>query len=158
MQATDVDIQRAMYEHAIAVLIGKPPASFTLPPDPITVAAPTIPAIPGMLPSQLLERRPDIASAERSMAAANEQIGIAQDGLLSHAVALGSGWIRGHIRNQLVFVAEPLLRRRPHALRRRSSITAAGAPPPTLPWRSTMAPSRHTARPRSPHSSRLKTI
>jgi NodT family efflux transporter outer membrane factor (OMF) lipoprotein len=78
VQATDVDIQRAMYEHAIAVLIGKPPAVFTLPPDPITVDAPTIPAIPGMLPSQLLERRPDIASAERSMAAANEQIGIAQ--------------------------------------------------------------------------------
>jgi NodT family efflux transporter outer membrane factor (OMF) lipoprotein len=78
VQATDVDIQRAMYEHAIAVLIGKPPAVFTLPPDPITVAAPAIPAIPGMLPSQLLERRPDIASAERSMAAANEQIGIAQ--------------------------------------------------------------------------------
>lgn len=78
VQATDVDIQRAMYEHAIAVLIGKPPAVFTLPPDPITVAAPTVPAIPGMLPSQLLERRPDIASSERSMAAANEQIGIAQ--------------------------------------------------------------------------------
>ena len=78
VQATDVDIQRASYEHAIAVLIGKPPAVFTLPPDPITVAAPTIPAIPGMLPSQLLERRPDIASTERSMAAANEQIGIAQ--------------------------------------------------------------------------------
>ena len=78
VQATDVDIQRAMYEHAIAVLIGKPPAVFTLPPDPITVAAPTIPAIPGMLPSQLLERRPDIASSERRMAAANEQIGIAQ--------------------------------------------------------------------------------
>jgi NodT family efflux transporter outer membrane factor (OMF) lipoprotein len=78
VQATDVDIQRAMYEHAIAVLIGKPPAMFTLSPDPITVAAPAIPAIPGMLPSQLLERRPDIASAERSMAAANEQIGIAR--------------------------------------------------------------------------------
>jgi len=78
VQATDVGIQRAMYEHAIAVLIGKPPAVFTLPPDPITVAAPTIPAIPGMLPSQLLERRPDIASYERNMAAANEQIGIAQ--------------------------------------------------------------------------------
>jgi NodT family efflux transporter outer membrane factor (OMF) lipoprotein len=78
VQATDVDIQRAMYEHAIAVLIGKPPAVFTLQPDPITVAAPTIPAIPGMLPSQLLERRPDIASYERSMAAANEQIGIAR--------------------------------------------------------------------------------
>ncbi len=78
VQATDVDIQRAMYEHAIAVLIGEPPAVFTLSPDPITVAAPAIPAIPGMLPSQLLERRPDIASAERSMAAANEQIGIAR--------------------------------------------------------------------------------
>jgi NodT family efflux transporter outer membrane factor (OMF) lipoprotein len=78
VQATDVDIQRAMYEHAIAVLIGKPPAAFTLPRDPITVAAPAIPAIPGMLPSQLLERRPDIASAERYMAAANEQIGIAR--------------------------------------------------------------------------------
>jgi NodT family efflux transporter outer membrane factor (OMF) lipoprotein len=78
VQATDVDIQRASYEHAIAVLVGKAPAVFTLAPDPITVDAPTIPAIPGMLPSQLLERRPDIASYERSMAAANEQIGIAQ--------------------------------------------------------------------------------
>jgi len=67
-----------MYEHAIAVVIGKAPAEFTLPPAPITVAAPALPAIPGMLPSQLLERRPDIASAERSMAAANEQIGIAR--------------------------------------------------------------------------------
>jgi NodT family efflux transporter outer membrane factor (OMF) lipoprotein len=78
VEATDVDIHRAAYEHAIAVLIGKPPAVFTLQPDPITVAAPTLPVIPGMLPSQLLERRPDIASSERSMAVANEQIGIAQ--------------------------------------------------------------------------------
>jgi len=78
VQATEVDIQRAMYEHAIAVLIGRPAAVFTLPPDPITVDPPTIPAIPGMLPSQLLERRPDIASYERNMAVANEQIGIAK--------------------------------------------------------------------------------
>jgi NodT family efflux transporter outer membrane factor (OMF) lipoprotein len=78
VQATDVNIQRAMFEHAIAVLVGKPPATFYLAPDPITVAPPAIPGIPGMLPSQLLERRSDIASAERSMAAANEQIGIAQ--------------------------------------------------------------------------------
>jgi NodT family efflux transporter outer membrane factor (OMF) lipoprotein len=78
VQDTDVAIQRAMYEHAIAVLIGRPPAVFSVPLDPITVDAPTIPAIPGVLPSQLLERRPDIASAERSMAAANEEIGIAQ--------------------------------------------------------------------------------
>jgi len=78
VQETDVNIQRAAYEHAIATLIGKPPAGFALPPDPITVNAPALPAIPGMLPSQLLERRPDIASSERSMAAANEQIGIAR--------------------------------------------------------------------------------
>jgi NodT family efflux transporter outer membrane factor (OMF) lipoprotein len=78
VEATDVDIHRAAYEHAIAVLIGKPPAVFSLQPVPITVDAPTLPIIPGMLPSQLLERRPDIASSERSMAAANEQIGIAE--------------------------------------------------------------------------------
>jgi NodT family efflux transporter outer membrane factor (OMF) lipoprotein len=77
VQATKVNIQRAACEHAIAVLIGKPPAALTLPSSPITVAAPTIPAIPGMVPSQLLERRPDIASRERQMAVANEQIGIA---------------------------------------------------------------------------------
>lgn len=78
VQATDVDIQRADYEHAIAVLIGKAPASLSLPITPVTVDKPVLPAIPGMLPSQLLERRPDIASEERRMAAANEQIGIAQ--------------------------------------------------------------------------------
>jgi NodT family efflux transporter outer membrane factor (OMF) lipoprotein len=76
--ATDVAIQRAAYEHAIAVLVGKPPATFSLPPTPITVNAPTVPAIPGVLPSELLERRPDIASDERLMAAANEQIGLAK--------------------------------------------------------------------------------
>jgi NodT family efflux transporter outer membrane factor (OMF) lipoprotein len=78
VQATDLNIMRAAYEHAIATLIGKPPASFSLPPEPITVNAPTLPAIPGVLPSQLLERRSDIASGERMMAAANEQIGIDQ--------------------------------------------------------------------------------
>lgn len=76
--ATDVNIVRSSYEHAIAILIGKPPAGFALPPLPITLNAPSLPVIPGMLPSQLLERRPDIASSERTMAAANEQIGIAQ--------------------------------------------------------------------------------
>src|SRR5215469_5685609 len=78
VQATDVDIQRAQFEHAIAVLIGKPPAAVTLPRTPATVSPPAIPAVPGALPSQLLERRPDIASDERRMAAANEQIGIAE--------------------------------------------------------------------------------
>jgi NodT family efflux transporter outer membrane factor (OMF) lipoprotein len=75
---TDIMVQRAQYEHAIAILIGKPPANFSLPPSPIDLQTPAIPAIPQVVPSQLLERRPDIAAGERRMAAANEQIGIAQ--------------------------------------------------------------------------------
>jgi NodT family efflux transporter outer membrane factor (OMF) lipoprotein len=78
VQDSDVTIQRAQYEHAIAVLTGQAPAALTLVPEPVTISPPTIPVIPGALPSQLLERRPDIAADERSMAAENEQIGIAQ--------------------------------------------------------------------------------
>ena len=74
-QAIDIGVQRAQFEHAIAILLGKPPAEFSIPPSPITVIPPVIPI---GLPSELLERRPDIAAAERRMAAANEQIGIAQ--------------------------------------------------------------------------------
>jgi NodT family efflux transporter outer membrane factor (OMF) lipoprotein len=74
-QAIDLGVQRAQFEHAIAILLGKPPAEFSIPPAPIAVQPPVIPA---GLPSELLERRPDIAGAERRMAAANEQIGIAQ--------------------------------------------------------------------------------
>jgi NodT family efflux transporter outer membrane factor (OMF) lipoprotein len=78
VQATELGIQRAEFEHAIAILIGKPPAQLTIAAVPVTVQEPTLPAIPGVLPSQLLERRPDIAADERRMASANEQIGIAQ--------------------------------------------------------------------------------
>jgi NodT family efflux transporter outer membrane factor (OMF) lipoprotein len=95
VEATNVDIYRAAYEHAIAVLIGKPPAQFTLQPDPITVDAPTLPVVPGMLPSQLLERRPDIASSERSMAAANEQIGIAEAAYYPTLSLSGAGGFLG---------------------------------------------------------------
>ena len=74
-QATDVTVQRAQLEHAIAILIGKPPAEFSVPARPLDTRPPDIPA---GLPSQLLERRPDIAAAERRVAEANEQIGIAK--------------------------------------------------------------------------------
>jgi NodT family efflux transporter outer membrane factor (OMF) lipoprotein len=73
-QAIDVRVQRAQLEHAIAVLMGQTPADFSLPATPLNATPPVIP--PG-LPSDLLERRPDIAANERRMAAANEQIGIA---------------------------------------------------------------------------------
>jgi len=78
VQDSDITIERAQYEHAIAVLTGQAPAALTLAATPVTVNPPTIPVVPGALPSQLLERRPDIAGDERRMAAANEQIGIAQ--------------------------------------------------------------------------------
>lgn len=72
--AIDVGVLRAQYEHAAAVLVGKPPETFSLPPLPLTAPPPPIPA---GLPSDLLERRPDIASAERMVAAANAEVGIA---------------------------------------------------------------------------------
>jgi NodT family efflux transporter outer membrane factor (OMF) lipoprotein len=74
-QSIDVGVARAEFEHAIATLIGKPPAEFTIPPLPISAPPPVIPV---GLPSELLERRPDIAAAERRVAAANAQIGVAE--------------------------------------------------------------------------------
>jgi NodT family efflux transporter outer membrane factor (OMF) lipoprotein len=74
-QTIDLGLQRAHFEHAMAILLGKPPAEFSTPPAPIAGQPPVIP--PG-LPSELLERRPDIAGAEWRMTAANEHIGIAQ--------------------------------------------------------------------------------
>jgi NodT family efflux transporter outer membrane factor (OMF) lipoprotein len=74
-QAIDIGVARAQFEHAAAVLMGKPPAEFTLAPLPLTAPPPRIPV---GLPSELLERRPDIAAAERRVASANAQIGLAQ--------------------------------------------------------------------------------
>jgi NodT family efflux transporter outer membrane factor (OMF) lipoprotein len=94
-QAIDLDTQRNQLEHAIAILIGRAPADFSLPPAPESWHA-RIPEIPTGVPSQLLERRPDIASAERQAAAANAQIGVAQaayypDVILSAGLGFSSG-------------------------------------------------------------------
>src|SRR6516162_2386648 len=73
-QAIATGVTRAQLEHAIAVLIGKPPAEFSIPPTEARIA---VPAIPPEMPSALLERRPDIAASERLMVASNAQIGVA---------------------------------------------------------------------------------
>jgi NodT family efflux transporter outer membrane factor (OMF) lipoprotein len=74
-QLVDVGVSRAQYEHAAAVLVGKPPADFSLPPLPLTTPPPPIPV---GVPSELLERRPDIAATERRVASANAQVGLAK--------------------------------------------------------------------------------
>jgi NodT family efflux transporter outer membrane factor (OMF) lipoprotein len=74
-QDTNLGILRAQYEHAIAMLIGKPPSELSIPVKPLETAPPNIPV---GLPSALLERRPDVAAGERNMAQANAQIGVAR--------------------------------------------------------------------------------
>ncbi len=74
-QLVDIGVARAQYEHAVAVLTGAPPSNLTLQPVPLTAVPPRVPVA---VPTALLERRPDIAAAERQAAAANEQIGIAK--------------------------------------------------------------------------------
>ena len=81
-------VQRAQFEHAVAILIGKPPAEFSLPPLPLTTPPPHVPI---SVPSELLERRPDIAASERLVASANAQIGVAKSAYYPLISLGGSG-------------------------------------------------------------------
>jgi NodT family efflux transporter outer membrane factor (OMF) lipoprotein len=86
-QATDVGVARAQYEHAIAVLIGVSPAEFSIPYKHFSQQLPTIPV---GVPSDLLQRRPDIAAAERQVAESNAQIGVARAAYFPSLTLTGS--------------------------------------------------------------------
>jgi NodT family efflux transporter outer membrane factor (OMF) lipoprotein len=94
-QVVDAALARAQLEHAIAVLVGKPPAEFVIAPKTLVAIFPDIPVA---LPSTLLERRPDIAAAERRTASANAQIGVAQAAFFP-ALTLSAG---GGLQNSLI--------------------------------------------------------
>ena len=97
--AIDNGVQRAQDEHAIAVLVGEPASTFAIPPMPLTA---TPPAVPAQMPSALLERRPDIASAERKAAAANEQIGVAIAAFFPSLTLSATGGFESSVFSQLL--------------------------------------------------------
>ncbi|MFM0734861.1 efflux transporter outer membrane subunit [Paraburkholderia sediminicola] len=97
--AIDNGVQRAQDEHAIAVLVGEPASIFSIPPMPLTATPPTVPA---QMPSALLERRPDIASAERKAAAANEQIGVAIAAFFPSLTLSATGGFENSVFSQLL--------------------------------------------------------
>jgi multidrug efflux system outer membrane protein len=90
-QATLLRRQRAQFEHAIAALVGVPASNFSVPAKPL---ATEVPVIPAGLPSDVLERRPDVAQAERQMASQNAQIGVAQSAFYPGLNLLAPGGVR----------------------------------------------------------------
>jgi NodT family efflux transporter outer membrane factor (OMF) lipoprotein len=87
-QLIELGVARAQFEHAIAVLTGKPPSELSIPFSPIQIQPPVIPL---GVPSDLLERRPDIAASERRMAASNAAIGIARAAFFPALTLTGAG-------------------------------------------------------------------
>ncbi len=100
-QQVNAKIERAILEHAIAVLLGQEPASFSLAPAALRSNVPTVPA---GVPSTLLERRPDVAQAERQMAAANAQIGVAKAAYFPTLSLSGSDEYQGGAFSRLLSV------------------------------------------------------
>jgi NodT family efflux transporter outer membrane factor (OMF) lipoprotein len=97
--AIDNGVARAQNEHAIAVLVGQPASTFSIPPSPLDATPPTVPL---SMPSALLERRPDIASAERKAAAANEQIGVAISAYFPSLTISATGGFESSVLSQLL--------------------------------------------------------
>jgi NodT family efflux transporter outer membrane factor (OMF) lipoprotein len=96
--ATNVGLSRAQYEHAIAVLLGKIPSDFSIPVKPMVYTAP---AIPTGVPSQLVERRPDIAASERALAEANAEIGIGYGAFFPQVTISASGGFESSLLKHL---------------------------------------------------------
>ncbi len=99
VQETEITVQRTQFEHAIAVLVGEPPSTFKLPAAPLTLHQPGIPV---GVPSELLQRRPDIAAAERRVAESNEQIGIAKAAYYPSLTLGASGGVEGTAINNVL--------------------------------------------------------
>ncbi len=106
VQAIDLDVQRTQLEHAIALLLGKPASSFSIPANPLHMDKPELPLIPSAgLPSELLERRPDIAGAERRMIAANAAIGVAKSAYFPSLSLSATNGYSGSTFNDLISAA-----------------------------------------------------
>ena len=124
-QDTNLDIARAQFEHAIALLIGQPASTFSLPVEPLKANPP---AIPFGCRRQLLERRPDVAAAERVVAQANAQIGVAQAAYYPNVTLSASAGLGRHVHRGIGLHGPAASGPWDRRWRRRFSMPGCGAP------------------------------